>query len=105
MGIETSRRGFLRGIAGVAAIGAAGNVFAIGRGAGGKIRLAAVGVEGKGYSDWSPMVKSGLAELVAWCDADETKRDVAMRQAKKDLPGVDLSKIPFFTDYRRLLEK
>ena len=105
MGIETSRRGFLRGIAGVAAIGAAGNVFAIGRGAGGKIRLAAVGVDGKGYSDWSPMVKSGLAELVAWCDADETKRDVAMRKAKKDLPGVDLSKIPFFTDYRKLLEK
>ena len=105
MGIETSRRGFLRGIAGVAAIGAAGNVFAIGRGAGGKIRLAAVGVMGKGYSDWSPMVKSGLAELVAWCDADATMRDKALGKAKKDLPGVDLSNIPFFTDYRKLLEK
>ncbi len=105
MGIETSRRGFLRGIAGAAALGTAGNVFAIGRKPGEKIRLAAVGVDGKGYSDWSPMVKSGLAELVAWCDADATKRDVAMKKAKKDLPGVDLTKIPFYTDYRKLLEK
>ena len=103
MNITSSRRGFIRGLAGVAALGA-GRSFAIGTGGSGKIRLAAVGVEGKGYTDWTPMVKSGLAELVAWCDADATMREKAIKKAKKDLPGLDLSKVPFFTDYRKLLD-
>ena len=103
---DINRRGFLKGAASAAAFAASGTCF----GAkpfvpGQKIRLAAVGVDGKGYSDWSPMVKSGLAELVAWCDADTKMRDIAMKKAKKDHPGLDLTKIPFFTDYRKLLEK
>ena len=107
MQINTTRRGFLKGMAGVTAAGAAGCFSATAGsivGGGRKIRLAAVGVNGKGYSDWSPMVKSGLAEMVAFCDCDEKLFAEALRKAKKDLPGVDLSKVPFYSDYRKLLD-
>ena len=103
MNITASRRGFLRGFAGVAALGASG-CFSIGRGRNGKIRLAAVGIMGKGYSDWMPMLKSGFVEMVAFCDADATMLQKALSKAKKDAPNVDLSKVPFYTDYRKLLD-
>ncbi|MBO5647499.1 MAG: Gfo/Idh/MocA family oxidoreductase, partial [Kiritimatiellae bacterium] len=102
MSITSSRRGFLRGMAGVAAM-SAGGAFAVGKGKG-KIRLAAVGVMGKGYSDWTPMLRTGFVEMVAFCDADRAKYEEAMRRAKKDFPGLDLSKVPFYSDYRKLLE-
>jgi hypothetical protein len=103
MNMTSSRRGFLRGFAGVAALGAS-DCFAIGRSGSGKIRLAAVGVMGKGYSDWTPMVKSGMAELVAMCDADYTKRDEAQMKLAREGIDIDLCRIPFYTDYRRLLD-
>ena len=102
MQISASRRGFIRGLAGAAALGA-GGCFSIGKGDG-KIRLACVGAWGKGFSDWMPMLKSGMAELVAMCDAD---RDVLPTiAAQKDFKalGLDLAKIPFYTDYRKLLD-
>ena len=102
--MNASRRSFIRGLAGASAFAIGGCCGRKCRDGSSKIRLAAVGVMGKGYSDWTPMVKSGLAELVAWCDADATQRDKALGKAKKDLPGVDLSKIPFYTDYRKLLD-
>ena len=42
--------------------------------------------------------------MVAFCDADEGMLPLALAQAKKDLPDIDLSKVPFYTDYRRLLD-
>ena len=63
---SSSRRNFIRGLAGVSALGM-GGCFSIGKSVGDrKIRLAAVGVGGKGYSDWTPMLKSGLVEMVAF---------------------------------------
>ena len=103
MNITASRRGFLRGIAGAAALGA-GGCFSIGRGRNGKIRLAAVGVWGKGYSDWTPMVKTGMAEIVALCDADYTTREKAQMALIKDGIDLDIYEIPFYTDYRNLLD-
>ena len=107
MKVNTNRRGFLKGVAGLSVLGMAGYCHAGARVPSGKIRLAAVGVMGKGYSDWMPMVKSGLAELVAWCDADATKRDAALgAKDTKKIPGLveKLSKIPFYTDYRKMLD-
>ncbi len=107
MSIKTSRRGFLKGAAGLSALGIAGFGHAAARVPSGKIRLAAVGVMGKGYSDWMPMVKSGLAELVAWCDADASMRGKAINaKDTKKIPGLaeKLAKIPFYTDYRKLLD-
>jgi len=101
--ISSSRRGFLRGIAGASLLGA-GGCFTIGRSGNGKIRLAAVGVMGKGYSDWTPMVKSGLAEMVAFCDADYSMREKAQLRLIQDGIDLDMYEIPFYTDYRKLLD-
>ena len=69
MTINTSRRGFLRGLAGAGLLSASGCCTCCGES---KIKLAVVGVGGKGYSDWTPMLKTGMAEMVAFCDADAT---------------------------------
>lgn len=103
MKINTSRRGFIRGLAGASMAGVGGcKMFS---GGCGKIRLAAVGIMGKGLTDWLPMVKSGKAELVAWCDADAAQRTAALtHKFVKAVPGLvdKLARIPFYTDYRRL---
>ena len=110
MRINSSRRGFIKSMAGMAAVGMAGcfSKNAARPLGGGKVRLAAVGVMGKGLTDWVPMIKSGKAELVALCDCD---RGAVAKAAKtrqfRDLPDSlrpDLSKIPFYSDYRRLLD-
>ena len=99
---NSSRRNFIRGLAGVSALGM-GGCFSIGKSIGDrKIRLAAVGVGGKGYSDWTPMLKTGMAEMVAFCDADRTIYESCIKKAAKDGLG-DLSKVPYYSDYRDLL--
>ena len=72
MHISTSRRGFLQGLAGASAFAIGGCKCPFGCQ---QIKLAAVGVSGKGYSDWTPMLKTGLVKMVAFCDADYNKRD------------------------------
>ena len=102
--INTTRRGFLRGLAGLSMLGAAGNLFAIARKPGQKIRLAVVGVMGKGYSGWTPMLKSGLVEIVAFCDADYMMREKAQLKLVQDGLDFDMYEVPFYTDYRKLLD-
>ena len=102
--ISSSRRGFLRGLAGVSLLSAGGCFSPSPRKPGQKVRLAAVGIMGKGYSDWTPMLKTGLVEMVAFCDADANMLTQALEKAKKDFPDLDLSKVPFYTDYRKLLD-
>ena len=101
--ICASRRGFLRGIAGASLLGA-GGCFSIARSKGQKIRLAAVGVMGKGFTDWTPMLKTGLVEIVAFCDADYTMREKAQLRLAQEGIDFDMYKVPFFTDYRKLLD-
>ena len=101
MNINASRRGFLLGLAWVGAFGIAGCKCPLGEQ---KIKLAVVGVMGKGYTDWTPMVRSGLAEVVALCDCDYVQREQAQLQLAKDGIDLDLSRIPFYTDYRNLLD-
>ncbi len=101
--IASSRRAFLRGLAGASLL-CAGGCRSVARRPGQKIRLAAVGIWGKGFSDWMPMMKSGLCELVALCDVDRSYlKNVAAHRDFKAL-GLDLGKIPFYSDYRRLLD-
>ena len=102
MMFSSSRRNFIRGLAGVSALGM-GGCFSIGKANGGKIRLAVVGVGGKGYSDWTPMLRSGMAEVVAFCDADANTYRNCIKNAAKEGLG-DLSKVPFYSDYRKLLD-
>ena len=99
---SASRRGFLRGItagAGLFAIG--GCTCPFGRQ---KIRLAAVGVMGKGFTDWTPMLKSGFVEMVAFCDADYSMREKAQQRLAEVGIDFDMYRVPFYTDYRKLLD-
>ena len=101
MNTDTSRRGFIRGLAGAGFLGAAGGCMTCGEK--GKIKLAVVGVGGKGYTDWTTMLATGMAEVVAFCDADAAIYRECIQRAKTDGFG-DLSAIPFYTDYRKLLK-
>ena len=101
MTINTSRRGFLRGLAGAGLLGATGCCTCCG---GQKIKLAVVGVMGKGYSDWTPMLNSGMVEIVAFCDADYTQRDKAQMKLVQDGIDFDMYRVPFYTDYRKLID-
>ena len=102
--MQASRRGFLRGVtAGFGAL-AFGGCCGLGGRRGERVRLAACGVWGKGFSDWLPMLQSGKAELVALCDVDRTVLPLAQAELKNQGVDLDLSKIPFYDDYRRLLD-
>ena len=70
-----------------------------------RVRLAVVGVMGKGFTDWFPMVKSGKATLVAICDCDRGFIERAQaRLYKEGYRDLDLSRIPFYSDYRGLID-
>jgi len=101
MEIKSSRRNFLRGLAGAGAFGIAGCKCPLGCQ---KIKLAAVGVMGKGFSDWTPMLQSGLVEMVAFCDCDYTMREKAQQKLAQAGIHFDMYKVPFYTDYRKLLD-
>ena len=101
MHISTSRRGFLRGLAGASAFAIGGCKCPFGSQ---KIKLAVVGVMGKGYSDWTPMLKTGLVEIVALCDCDMNQRDAAAKKLAQDGIDFDVYRVPFYTDYRTLLD-
>ena len=100
MKIGTSRRDFLRGLAG-ASVFAIGGACPIG---GQKIKLAAVGIMGKGFDDWTSMLKTGLVEMVAFCDCDATMRGRAQTRLAAEGIAFDMCSVPFYTDYRRLLD-
>ena len=101
MTISTSRRNFLRGLGGAGLFAIGGCKCPFGSQ---KVKLAAVGVMGKGYSDWTPMLKTGLVEIVALCDADYTQREIAAKRLAQDGIDFDVYSVPFYTDYRRLLD-
>ena len=103
--LNMNRRNFLLGAGAFSIFGTNGCKSVFGRE---KIKLAVVGVCGKGWSDWLAMYKTGLVEIVALCDADA--RQVARAQHLTDTKpegrgvSIDLSRIPFYTDFRRLMD-
>ena len=101
MNINASRRNFIRGLAGTSAFAVGGCMCPRGEQ---KIKLAVVGVMGKGYSDWTPMLQSGKVEIVAFCDCDYTKRHDAQMRLVRDGIDFDMYRVPFYTDYRKLLD-
>ena len=100
MKIETSRRGFLRGLGGVSALAIGGCQWPRGNQ---KVKFAAVGLWNKGLVDWTSIMKTGKAELVAVCDCDRSALTLAAGSKLARQAGVDLSKVPFYDDYRKLL--
>ncbi|HVK48097.1 MAG TPA: Gfo/Idh/MocA family oxidoreductase [Pseudobacter sp.] len=61
-----------------------------------KLRIAGIGVGGKGASDLSEFVKSPNAQVVALCDVDD-------REAAKTRKRFD--KAPYYRDFREMLDK
>ena len=102
--MNASRRSFIRGLAGASALGFGGCCCLKCRNGASKIRLAAVGVMGKGFSDWTPMLRSGLVEMVAFCDADYMMREKAQKKLAESGIDFDMYSVPFYTDYRKLLD-
>ncbi len=60
-----------------------------------RVRIAAIGVNGQGQYDWSEVMNTGLAEMVALCDVDATRSAPVIKR---------FPKARFVDDYRRLLE-
>ena len=101
MKINASRRNFIRGLAGVSAFAIGGCKCPFGTQ---KIKLAAVGIMGKGFTDWTPMLKSGLVEMVALCDTDINNRDEVQKRLIEVGIHLDVYSVPFYADYRKLLD-
>ena len=90
---RTTRRSFLRGIAGITAASAFPNLL-LAQGANKKIGLAAIGVKGKGESDASAAAEGN--EMVAICDVDAN----ALADAQKKYPNAKP-----YTDFRKMLDE
>jgi predicted dehydrogenase len=93
---QFSRRRFLKGAAGAATLTALNWSRAFG--ANERLRVASVGVVGKGWSDHTSVAASPQVEITAICDVDEDK----------DHLGKAAEKYPHahrFTDWRRLFEQ
>lgn len=101
MRFESSRRGFLRCLAGTTLLGAGGCLTAR---HGDKVRLAIVGIWGKGYTDWTIFYKTGMVEIVAFCDCDRNVLPKVAEELKRQSIDFDISRVPFYTDYRRMLD-
>src|SRR3954470_5965674 len=92
-----SRRGFLQGtLAGAGLLTAAGWSRVLG--ANGRLRLASVGVGGKGRDDLTQIAASPHRQVVALCDVDEPPPFLGWAAEK-------YSRAERFTDWRRLLDK
>lgn len=99
-----TRRTFIGGAAAGFAALACGGCGTVAKSADGKVRLAAVGVWGKGFTDWLPMVQSGKARLVAVCDCDRSMLVKAAEELKNMNVNLDLSAVPFYQDWRELID-
>ena len=64
-----------------------------------KIRVAAIGINGMGWSDLTAMLKHPEAECVALCDVDKNVLDKRVNELKQKNVNVTA-----YSDYRKLLE-
>jgi len=67
------------------------------------INIAAVGINGMGFSDLQAALKVPGVRLVALCDIDKNVLDARMNDLKKD--GTDVSNVKTYGDYRKILDR
>src|SRR4051812_16787547 len=91
-----SRRRFLAGTVGVAALSAGSWSRVLG--AGEKLRVAVVGVGGKGWSDLTSVAASPHVDIVALCDIDESEK--FMGRAAEKFP-----RAARFSDWRKVHDR
>lgn len=95
MNTELSRRTFLKQ-AGLAGAAFGFPAFVRAAAPNGKVQVAAVGVDGMGFSDLRSIVTHPKMQYVAFCDIDSTH----FGKADAAVPGV-----PHFADFRVMLDK
>lgn len=67
-----------------------------------QINIAAIGINGQGWSDLNGLLKNAGVNIVALCDVDKNVLDRRMGELAKR--NIDVSKIKTFSDYRKVLE-
>ncbi|HSZ85703.1 MAG TPA: Gfo/Idh/MocA family oxidoreductase [Puia sp.] len=68
-----------------------------------QINIAAIGINGMGFSDLQAALKVSGVTLVALCDIDKNVLDARMNDLQKS--GVDVSKVKTYGDYRKILDR
>jgi predicted dehydrogenase len=96
MSNHIDRRTFLKTGAAVAALAQSGHVL----GANDRVRIAVIGLRGRGFDHIKTFQKIPGVEIAAVCDIDENV--IATRMA--DIEKLGLPKPQTFTDYRKVLE-
>jgi len=94
---QSSRRQFLKGVAGTATALTAVSWSQV-LGASERLRLASVGVAGKGWSDLTSVAASPQVDVVALCDIDQDAEHLGKAALKYPRAST-------FADWRRLFEK
>lgn len=67
-----------------------------------KLNIGVIGVGGKGWSDWNPMLDNG-ENIVALCDVDRGPIDKALAEIEKK--GGKASQVKCYSDYRKMLDE
>ena len=68
-----------------------------------KLNIGVIGVGGKGWSDWNPMLDYG-ENIVALCDADRGQINRGLEEIKKKKGDDVAAKVKTYTDYRKMLD-
>ncbi len=68
-----------------------------------QVNIAAIGINGMGWSDLTAALKVPGVNVVALCDVDKNVLDKRMNELAKK--NVDTSKITTYGDYRKVLER
>ena len=67
-----------------------------------RLNVAAVGVGGKGWTDWRPLLHRG-ENIVALCDIDRSQINRGLAEIKR--AGKDPSKVKVYTDFRKMFDE
>jgi hypothetical protein len=106
--MQVNRRNFIKGgayAAGALAMGGCATA-AVPRAlntADGKLNIGVIGVGGKGWSDWNPMLDYG-ENIVALCDADKGQIERGLKEIEKKRGADEAAKVKTYTDYRKLID-
>lgn len=106
--LQFNRREFIRGsamAAGALAIGGCATTKPprVVKVVDGKLNIGVIGVGGKGWSDWNPMLDYG-ENIVALCDADRNQITRGLEEIKKKKGADVAARVRTYTDYRRMLD-
>ncbi len=69
----------------------------------GPLNIGVIGVGGKGWSDWNPMLDYGQ-NIVALCDADRKQIERGLAEIKKKKGDAAAAKVKTYTDYRKMVD-